>query len=406
MSSLANFSYKAVHGDGKVRSGQMMAASEAEVFAKLRADNLSPVSIKAQSAGGKGANAALLAWWPKRKGLSTLELEDLLSNLAVLLRAGADIRTALGVLGSDGDAQVRDVSQKILGGATLDSALGHIVPPSLTHLRGLIAAGEARGDVASGLDGAARVLATRRKIRQQLFEALSYPAFIFVTAIAALSIILLVVVPAIAPLLEDSGQKPPVYFRIIVFLSGALRTGWPYLLGGTALAGLIVGFGWRYGGLKPWLEVWTLDGPLGGVARPLIYGGYAKTLGDSLTAGASLSEALRLCARSLGNAEARKRLDIVVTLIRQGRALSEALRQVKGFPKSIVKLTEVGEASSALGPMLARAGEREETAALVRIDKYAKVLGPLLIVALGAMIGGLMAGVLTALTDIGSAAGA
>ena len=138
----------------------------------------------------------------------------------------------------------------------------------------------------------------------------------------------------------------------------------------------------------------------------MIYGGYAKTLGDSLTAGASMSEALRLCARSLGNAEARKRLDIVVTLIRQGRALSEALRQVKGFPQSIVKLTEVGEASSALGPMLARAGEREETAALVRIDKYAKVLGPLLIVALGAMIGGLMAGVLTALTDIGSAAGA
>lgn len=405
MSSFANFSYRAVAPDGKVRTGQMMAASASEVFAKLRADNLSPVSISAKSETGGRTRSNLLAWLPKRSGLSTLELEDLLSNLAVLLRAGADIRTALGVLGGDGDTQVCEVSQKILGGSTLDSALGHIIPSTLAHLRGLIAAGEARGDAASGLDGAARVLATRRKIRQQLFEALSYPAFIFVTALAALSIILLVVVPAIAPLLDDSGQKPPIYFSVIVFLSRALQSGWPYLLASIVVIAIATVFGWRYGGLKAWLDVWMLDGPFGVVARPLVFGGYAKTLGDGLVAGASLSEALRLCARSLGNAEARKRLDIVVNLIRQGRALSEALRQVGGFPKSIVKLTEVGEASSALGAMLARAGEREESAALVRIDKYAKALGPLLIVALGAMIGGLMAGVLTALTDIGSAAG-
>jgi len=65
----------------------------------------------------------------------------------------------------------------------------------------------------------------------------------------------------------------------------------------------------------------------------------------------------------------------------------------------------VGEASSALGAMLAKAGEREEAAALSRIDKLAKLLGPILIMALGALIGGLMAGVLTALTDIGSVSG-
>ncbi|EGF92865.1 bacterial type II secretion system protein F domain protein [Asticcacaulis biprosthecium C19] len=402
---MSDFAYKAIQLNGKVRSGRMTAASEAEVFSKLRAENLSPVSIVVKHGAKDGSGLRLPAWLGRKPGLSGTDLEEFLRNLAVLLRAGADIRTALGVVGSDSHPQIRDVSQKILGGASLDAALGHVIPPGLTHLRGLIAAGEARGDVASGLDGAAQVLTTRRKIRQQLFEALSYPVFVFATALAALSIILLVVVPAIAPLLSDTGRDPPVYFAIIVFLSEGLQNGWPYTLGGFAAAGLAAAFGWRYGGLKAWLEVWLLDGPLGNITRPLIFGGYARTLGDSLSAGASLSEALRLCSRSLGNAEARKRMDVVGTHIRQGRALSEAFRQVKGFPKAVIKLTEVGEASSALGPMLARAGEREETAALVRIDKTAKLLGPLLIVALGAMIGGLMAGVLTALTDIGSVAG-
>ncbi len=55
--------------------------------------------------------------------------------------------------------------------------------------------------------------------------------------------------------------------------------------------------------------------------------------------------------------------------------------------------------------MLVKAGSREELQGLAKIDKVSKILGPALIVALGALIGGLMAGVLTALTDIGGAAG-
>jgi type II secretory pathway component PulF len=82
------------------------------------------------------------------------------------------------------------------------------------------------------------------------------------------------------------------------------------------------------------------------------------------------------------------------------------LRQVAGFPLPVVRLCEIGEASGTLGSMLLKAGEREEGQALARIDKLAKLLGPLLIVALGGLIGGLMGGVLTALTDIGAMTGA
>jgi len=402
MNRLSTFAFRAVQSDGKTRTGQIMATSEAEVFAKLRAENLSPLSIKAK-AERTAAKFVLPKWLMLNAQLPDLELEELLQSLAVLLRAGADIRTALGVLSADSEA-VRNVSQKILGGSTVDTALADVIPPSLTHLRGLIAAGEARGDLASGLDSAARVLATRRKIRQQLIEALSYPAFVLVSAVAAVSVILLVVVPAIAPLLQDTG-KMPVYFTIVLDISEALQAGWTFLLAAVPVAGILLYVSWRYGGLRTWLDVWLLDGPLKGIVRALVFGGYAKTLGETLDAGATLGDALRLSQRSIANSEARKRLDLVVTHIRQGRALSEGLRHVNGFPKPIIRLCEVGEAASALGTMLARAGEREETAALGKIDKYSKVLGPLLIVALGAMIGLLMAGVLTALSDIGSVAG-
>lgn len=405
---MRSFAYKAIQLNGKLCEGVTSARTEAEAFARLRAENLSPVAIRpahAKAASGSALSRLIKAVTGRDKTLSDSDIEELFGSLAVLLRAGADIRTALSVLDGESDA-MREVSQAILGGASVDNAFAPVIPKSAAHLRGLILAGEARGDLAAGLDAAALVLATRRKIRQQLFEALSYPAFVFATAIVALSVILLVVVPAIAPLLTDTGHALPLYFSVIVFLSNALQQGWVYLVSGMAIALLAGYFGWRYWGLKNWLEAWLLHGPLGGIARGLVFGGFARTLGDALQSGVGVTDALRLCERSVGNAAARKRLENVATQVRQGSRLPDALRQVDGFPKAVIRLCEVGEASSTMGAMLTKAGDREEQQALARIDKLSKVLGPILIVALGGMIGALMGGVLTALTDIGGVAGA
>ena len=393
---MAVYSYKAVNAEGQTRNGEIEAVTETEAYARLKSQALSPIKLDLAQSKSFSLNVSSNA-----ERLNPRALEDWLTSLAVLLRAGADIRTALHVL-EDERPVLKAIAQRILGGAATDAAIGPVFTPEDSHLSALIAAGEVRGDLPSGLEAAASVLATRRRIREQLFEALSYPAFVFVTAIAALLVILLVVVPAIAPLLDETGHAMPVYFSVIVALSQFIQSGWPIMLGGTILLIVIFVIGYRFGGLKRVFEAWGLDGPFGGVVSALIYGGYAKTLGHMLSRGTVLTDALRLCQKSLGNDVARVRLDSVLLAIRRGQSLSEALKSIKGFPRAIIRLCEVGEASSALGPMLARAGEREEDEALKAIDRSSKILGPALIVGLGLMIAAIMGGVLTALTDIGN----
>jgi general secretion pathway protein F len=400
------YNYRAVDPNGKSRKGEITARDETDAFAKLKADQLLPLDIRIQS------HDQIRPIWSRftqdSSKVKSTDLEALLTNLSVLLRAGADIRTALKIL--DGDEKeighpLKDVAKRILSGSSLEAALTPVFSPSQSHLGALIAAGESRGDLPSGLEAAARVLASRRMIHQQLLEALSYPVFVFMTAIAALTVILLVVVPAIAPLLEESGQAPPLYFRIIVSLSQFLQWGWGYILAGTAAILFVTIIGYRFGNLKHVSELWWLDGPLSRIVQGLIYGGFARSVGDTLSGGSGIIEALQLGRRGVGSALARRRLEVVTQAIRQGHRLSEALAKVKGFPAAITKLTEVGEASGQLGPMLARAGERSEKESLHHIEKISKILGPALILALGLMIGALMGGVLTALTDIGSVAG-
>ena len=94
----------------------------------------------------------------------------------------------------------------------------------------------------------------------------------------------------------------------------------------------------------------------------------------------------------------------MIANVRQGRSLSDALGKVPGLPPSIVRLTAIGEASGGLGAMLARAGKLEEEAALRRIETLGRLIGPALIVALGGLIGLLMAGLLSGLTSIGDGA--
>lgn len=396
------FSYKAMGADGKTRNGQLTASNEAEAFTRLRGENLSPFSLKLTQTNAKLAD--LIRFLPGAKRMGEAEVEALLGSLAILLRAGADIRTALNVLADD-RPELKAVTQKILSGASVELSLSPLFTTADAHLGALIAAGEVRGDLPSGLEAAASVIATQRKIRQQLFEALSYPAFVFVTAVAAILVILLVVVPAIAPLLSESEQAMPIYFQVIVWLSQALQASWPYLLASLLAGAVAIALGYLYGGLKRRIAGWLIDGPLGTIAGALVYGGYARSLGDMLSRGAGLAEGLRLCQRSVGNEIARERLETVAISVRQGRLVSEGLRSVKGLPRPIIKLAEVGETSGALGQMLARAGEREEADALQKITRLSRLLGPLLIMMLGAMIGLIMGGVLTALTDIGSIAG-
>ncbi|MFP1132814.1 type II secretion system F family protein [Asticcacaulis sp. W401b] len=386
---------------GRVEKGMIDARDEADAFARLRAQHLQPLKLAPHAAAKSLTGSGFLSLFRNNPA----DLEALLTNLSVLLRAGADIRTALGILDDEGKG-LKAAAGKILSGSTIDAALTPLFPAGQAHLGALIAAGEARGDLPSGLEAAAKVLAARRLIRQQLIEALSYPAFVFVTAVAALTVILLVVVPAIAPLLDETGQSVPVYFQIIVWLSEALQWGWGYLSITLLLLCLGTLLAYRYGGLKRLADQWWLDGPMGTIVRGLVYGGFARGLGDALSGGAAITEAIRLSQRSVGSEVARQRIDAVVQAVRQGRRLSEALRQVPGFPKGVLKLCEVGETSGQLGPMLARAGERSETEALSQISKLSKILGPVLILGLGLMIGALMGGVLTALTQIGSVAGA
>jgi type II secretory pathway component PulF len=396
------FAYVAIDAAGRRVKGLVSARTDAVAFERLKRDGLAPVRLSVASARAGAGDA-------RSKGLSERESAELLADLAALLKAGADMRGALTIIGAKAgkptlQSVCKALSTQISGGEALDRAFAANLPGRQGFIAALIAAGEAAGDLPGGLQRAADILESRLRLREQLWSVLSYPLFVLASTVAALSVILLLVVPSLAPLADAPGARPGLAMSLLLAASGFLRGN---LLGiGIGLAVAVVGLmsAARGGLLTPVLERLALDGPARRTMRALVFGGFAVALGNVLAAGAPMSEALRLATRAVRSDTARRRLEPVAHAVRQGDSLSSAMGRVVGFPAAVIRLAAIGEASGALGPMLARGGDLEEKTAIRRIEAAGRLLGPLLIVCLGGLIGLIMAGLLSGVSGLGEAA--
>jgi type II secretory pathway component PulF len=402
MADGGGYRYRAVDAAGRRVRGDLAADSEAAAFEALRARGLTPLALQARRRA-RAAREARLGVLPDR------DAADFLASLADLLRAGSDIRTALGILGARagrGAATriVTALAEDISGGEALDRAFGRAFQGRHMFVASLVAAGEAAGDLPGGLQRAAEILQSRLKLRDQLVSVLAYPAFVLASSIAAVFVILLFIVPSIAPLAEEAGSTPPASLAALIAASDFLRGQGHLLAAGAAAAGLLLGLAAWMGVLTGPIEALILDGPAKRTVRAVVFGGFAVSLGSMLAAGAPVTDALRLALRSVGLTAAQRRLLPLVQVVRQGHALSSALDGVKGFPPAVVRLAVVGEATNALGQMLQRGGRLEEEAALRRIETLGRMAGPALIVLLGILLGVLMGGLLTGVSQMGQEA--
>ena len=396
MTDVQSFAYVALEAGGRRVRGQVAGPSEQAAFERLRRQGLSPLRLRPVRTQARAGGD---------RGLKDRESAEILLSLADLLGAGADMRSALDVLlsraqGSRVAAACRQLLQEISAGEALDAAFARTLAPRHGFVAALVAAGEAAGDLPQALRRAGEMLEAAIKLREQLVGALAYPLFVLVSTVAAAGVILLAVVPSLEPLVSEGA---PILSGLLA-ASRLLREQGLVLAGALGAMIVLVTVLGRAGLLAGPLDRLWLAGPWRRTTCALAFGGFAISLGAMLAAGAPMSDALRLAIRGVRSEMAKARLQVVLQQVRQGVSLSQALQAVKGFPPTIVRLVSVGESTGALGRMLQRSGKLEEDAAVRDIEAAARLLGPALIMLLGGLIGLMMAGLLSGVTELGQAA--
>ena len=249
-------------------------------------------------------------------------------------------------------------------------------------------AGEASGqfpDVASRLADFQEKEVARRS---QIVSALIYPGVLTLTAVFVVIFLLTFVIPRLADVFKDLGDDLPVTTKLLLASTGFLTSNVLYLLAGMAAA-VVAYRAWvatDLGALARDRAV--LSAPVvGKVIQKAVVSRFARVLGTLVYGGVPILEGLRLAGLSSGNRLFQARSEDVANLVREGRSIAGAMREVGTFPPVLTHMVAIGEETGDLSKMLGRVSDSLDFEVDNGMRRLTALVEPVIVLAMGGFVG-------------------
>ncbi|MGQ0674474.1 MAG: type II secretion system F family protein [Rhodospirillales bacterium] len=347
----------------------------------------------------------------KRRAAMPARLQPVFTReLQVLLSAGLPVDQSLKIIvESTADDRVAAAADTLLtrvrGGAVLSEAMDTMPEQFDEFLRTAVRAGEAGGALGDVLDQVAAYQERGARLIRAVRTALIYPAVLAFAAALSVVLLLTLVVPQFELLFQQAGQAPPLVTRVVIKASALLRQyGWI-----VPVAGLILWFAGRlrFGNLnrRARLDRRLLRLPLlGPLIAAVSVERFARSAATLLANGVALPDTLALVAETLPNRAIGAAVAASVERVKQGERLADALEDGRAMPLLAVQLIRVGEEGGRLTEMLARLSAIYAADVDVAVRRLIAIIEPALILAIGAVVGGIILSLLAAVTGINALA--
>jgi len=399
-----SFDYQALDNGGHVVKGSVVAGSERHAVRAIEAQGLSPLSVLPAKAAQRRATVLF-----QRKP-QIQEIVLALKQLSLLLTSGVPMVRAIETLKQqqlhpDISKGFADLERRLRAGQGFTSSLPISLPMLPAYVGQLAAAGEAIGRLGEALTDATTQMSYEQQIRQDIRNALTYPAVLIAAGLTAVLFIFIVVVPRFQSMLAQS--KAPLPWISAVVLNTGIFLNSHRLLVFLAVGGLVAIIVTALRNKEtmaklreraarlPILGAWLMESDL---AR------WAFMLGTMFSNGVDLIRALDLARDSVSLPSLRTRLDQVTKMVRAGKSLSAAMAEQRAFNDTAVSLVQVGEESGHLDEMLRSLAKLYDDSGRQRMKQFLILLEPAAILLIGVVVGGIVAAIMLAITSINQVA--
>jgi general secretion pathway protein F len=396
-----NFRYRALTQSGEIVNGTLSAPTPAEVRRRIEYLRLLPIETIEE----KGASAGTVGYgWLGRPGAG--EITTFTRDLALLLKAGARLDAALELLSSDSDVgRLRPVVAKLraalLGGESFADALGDhptLFPPMYSAL---VRVGEVSGTLDEVLEMLGAERARSEQMRRKLTDAMQYPAFVLVAAAGVMLFFILFVLPQFSAVLQDFGNKSDTALSAFIKLSDFLRANATAMLSGTAA---VIALVWwllrRPGAMTAILGTLSRTPGISTIFRYYRTSLFCRNLGVLLGSGVNLTATLRILVDIMAVTGSEESWTAAADRVRHGGKLSDALSVASSLPPMAVRMLRLGEETGQLPVLAGRVAEFYEAKLQRSLDRVVAIVGPLAIITISTVVGGLIVSVMTALLSV------
>ncbi|MBC3885801.1 type II secretion system F family protein [Undibacterium griseum] len=393
------YQYEASTADGRIVKGQIEAGNEADAIRLLRQQGLTPVSLR-QISLQSGSQPV------SRRTVSAQDKMLMVRELATLLAAGVSLVEAIQSMSEASGATpvgkaAQQIAQTLRGGGKLTDALGSCGIDFPDYLMQLVAAGEMTGKLAHSLHHAANQMEYEDKVRQDMRNALTYPAVLAVSGVLATLLIFIVVVPKFAGLLKNNKGKLPD-ISVWVLQTGMFVKEHLLILG--VGAGLAVFFlagifsrpqvrqkFWDALAHMPLIGAWLIETEIGR---------WAGMLSTLLENRVPIVKAMELAQGGVQISLLKQQLALAVRDLKGGTSLAESLGVHRTLNPMGLNLVRVGERTGELPTTLKTLSVLHTNAGQERMKKFLIMLEPITILLIGSVIGLIMAAIMMAITSL------
>ena len=378
------WSYDAVDGAGRRARGRLEAAGPDELARTLEARGLTVVDAEPLDGGARHRS---LEW---RFG-ARREVLEATRALAALLGAGLPLSRALATAAHVSPGRtaraLEEVGLELGRGASLAAALDRHPGLFPRAYIGVVRAGERGGRLAQAFAALAAQLEREDQLRARLLGAMLYPALLAVAGGVAVGVLLFVVLPRFAELLESTGAALPRSTTWLLAVAGGLERGWPWLLAAGVVVAASAMLASRTGRGRRARATLLLSLPVVGDARRHVLAGrFARVLGVLTAGGAPMLSALDEALASIDDPLSAGEVARIHGRVRDGAALSTAIAEGDLHPPLLARLVAVGEEAGRLEEFLAHAARLCEERADRSLHRLVSLVEPGMILVLGGLI--------------------
>lgn len=329
--------------------------------------------------------------WSRRRNASAT-LCEVWRQLALLLRAGVPLATALEVLTQQHrgwmQAILRELHEAVQSGRALADALE--TRPQLfdTVTISVIQVGQTSGSLDLALESLAEFASRRENLRQRLTNVLIYPCILCVVGLAVVLFMMTYVVPQLVEVLEAAGRSLPLATRWLKTGSDFLITGWPALVAIAVLLICVAVPSFRHPRRRRQIERVTLRIPVAGdLLRKSWIAHVTLLLSLLLRANVRFVEALRIIRQGLRQRVLADELQRLETAVEAGSDIAPPLANSVVFPPLAVHVLGIGQNTGELPRMLDQLREGYDSEVTVATTRFLALLEPVLVLVMASVIG-------------------
>jgi type IV pilus assembly protein PilC len=321
------------------------------------------------------------------------EVMHLSRQIAAFLNAGLPILDAVHSIGTESEnssvrRMMHEIEDGLRTGERFSDCLDRFPKVFPEFYRGIVRSAELTGELDTVLARLSKYIERDLEARRKIKSALTYPLVVAGMSVVTVLVLAIYVLPKFEDFFADLDAELPLPTRMLLGFTGFLGNWWWAILSGLGALVLIVFIATRFHAGKYARDAMLLKVPvLGETIRYALVERFCRVLASMVGAGVNLPDALRVTTDALRNRVFVKRLSGVAEAMLEGEGIAGPLARTELFPGTATQMLRVGEETGSLDTQLEVTAEYYEVELDYKISKLTALFEPMVIIAMGLIVG-------------------